>query len=153
MGVEHLQGMRTGRPKGSKTSPAWVRALGWAERNLDNTDAVPPSALSGRLLAFGREQPDKFLACLARRDAWTASRCQPRRVKVLNAPLRQLAMCLANGGPLQCLRDVPGGFAVVGCTVETAMIYDTPQWVLQLMIESEAFPEVQAGEPIPKLVL
>jgi hypothetical protein len=67
VGLEHLEKKRTGRPKGSKTSPAWVRALRWAERNLGKPDAEAqaPSELARYLLALGREHPDRFLACLA----------------------------------------------------------------------------------------
>jgi hypothetical protein len=64
MGVQHLEGKRTGRPKGSKSSPVWVRAARWALANLDYPDAVPPSPLAGRLLALGRESPDRLVLCL-----------------------------------------------------------------------------------------
>jgi hypothetical protein len=65
MGLQHLANKRTGRPRGSKTAPAWVRALRWAERNLGNPDAEPPSDLARLLLTLGREYPDRFMACLA----------------------------------------------------------------------------------------
>jgi hypothetical protein len=68
MGVESIK-HRTGRPKGSKTTPRWVRALNWAERNYGTPGAVPPNALAARLLELARERPELFVRCLALRDA------------------------------------------------------------------------------------
>ena len=65
MGLQHLEGKRTGRPRGSKTSPPLDRDVRWAYRNLGTSDAVPPSPLAGALLTLGREYPDRFAACLA----------------------------------------------------------------------------------------
>jgi hypothetical protein len=64
MGVEHLQGKRTGRRPGSKSAPPWVRDVRWAYRNLGKPDAVPPSDGARFWLTVAREQPDKFFACL-----------------------------------------------------------------------------------------
>jgi hypothetical protein len=69
MGIEHLQGRRSGRPRGVKSAPPWVRAARWALENLDTPDAVPPSALAARLLALGREHPDRLAVCLASLEA------------------------------------------------------------------------------------
>ena len=60
MGTAQLQGKRTGRPPGIKSRP-WRRAVLWCIRNLDKADAVPPSPLAGRLLALGREHPDRLV--------------------------------------------------------------------------------------------
>jgi hypothetical protein len=49
MGLQHLEGKRTGRPRGSKTSPLVDRDVRWAYRNLGTPDAVPPSPLAGGL--------------------------------------------------------------------------------------------------------
>jgi hypothetical protein len=68
MGLQHLAGKRTGRPKGSRSKPRWLRDLAWAEKNLGNPDAQPPSELARRLRDLGRARPDQFLACLALRD-------------------------------------------------------------------------------------
>jgi hypothetical protein len=62
--VAHLEGKRTGRPKGSKTTPPWVRDALWAYRNLDKPDLKPPSLLAGLLLAMGREHPDRLVLLL-----------------------------------------------------------------------------------------
>lgn len=69
MALKDLQLKRSGRPKGSKTSPLWVRAARWACENLDNPDAVAPSPLACQLLAFGRKNPHKLAICLAQLDA------------------------------------------------------------------------------------
>src|SRR5262245_359863 len=67
MGIEHiLPHHRTGRPKGLRSRPAWVLAVRWAARNLDNPEpGRPPTALARRLLEMGREHPDRLVACLA----------------------------------------------------------------------------------------
>jgi hypothetical protein len=66
MGIEHLNGKRTGRRPGTKSRPSWEREIHWAYKNLDREDAKPPSALAGRLLTLGREHPDRFAALLLR---------------------------------------------------------------------------------------
>jgi hypothetical protein len=69
MSTEHLQGKRTGRPRGAKSRLPVRRDAWWAYRNLAKPDAVPPSALAARLLALGREHPDRLALCLAKLDA------------------------------------------------------------------------------------
>jgi hypothetical protein len=68
MGVDHLQGRRTGRPRGAKTTPPYIRAARWAYENLDVADAVPQSALAARLLAFWRKRPDRLVVYMATLD-------------------------------------------------------------------------------------
>jgi hypothetical protein len=178
MGVDHLQGKRTGRPRGSKTTPAWVRDLRWAERHLGRPDAAPPSPLAARLLALGREQPDKFLACLALRDARgrraapprgpappadlgppgpagctpTPAGDRPRRVRVLVMPLEYLVSSLTGGGPVPRVRNLPAAFQVAEC----AAGWDREaggRWrrVLRVTLASADFPEVPPGAPVPEL--
>src|SRR5436309_9031086 len=65
MGLEHLNGKRTGRPRGVKSAPRWQRDVRWVYRNLGNAGARPPSELARRLLALALEHPDRFVACLA----------------------------------------------------------------------------------------
>ena len=67
MGTAQLQGKRTGRPPGIKSRP-WRRAVLWCIRNLDKADAVPPSPLAGRLLALGREHPDRLVSLVIQLD-------------------------------------------------------------------------------------
>ena len=65
----HLQGRRSGRRKGSRSTPAWERALRWAGRHMGKPDAVPPSDLAGRLAALGRDHPDRLVSLLLQLDA------------------------------------------------------------------------------------
>src|SRR5262245_12147447 len=66
MGIEHLQGRRTGRRRGSKSGPFWLRAARWAAQNLGKPDAAPPSPLAARLLTLGLKHPDRLTACLTK---------------------------------------------------------------------------------------
>jgi hypothetical protein len=69
LGIESIKAhQRTGRPKGSKTTPRWVRALNWAERNYGKPGAVPPNGLAARMLQLAQEHPDRFAKCCALRD-------------------------------------------------------------------------------------
>jgi hypothetical protein len=172
MGVEHLQGKRTGRPRGSKSTPHWVRALRWAERNLDNPAATPPSPLAAKLLGLGREQPDKFLACLALRDAREQTPApvpgaaapdertaklggdQPRRVKMLVIPMAHLVMQLHGDGPIPWVRNLPRDVQLWGFAVKTVGTdwRGWPERALRITLYSPSFPEVAPGAPIPELV-
>jgi hypothetical protein len=89
MSISHVNGHRTGRPKGSKSTPAWVRALNWAERNLGNPGAVPPTVLAAKMLQLAQDRPELFVRCLALRDA------PQREAQVLRETYRA-----ANGSPM-----------------------------------------------------
>src|SRR4051794_37311458 len=68
MGVDHLIGRRTGRPKGVRSTPSWSRDVVWAYRHLGEADAVAPTALAGQLVALGREHPDRLATLLLQLD-------------------------------------------------------------------------------------
>src|SRR5262245_30702713 len=72
MALKDLEGRRTGRPRGAKTTPRWVRDARWVNDNLDNVNAKAPTPLAARLLALGRKRPDKFASCLATLEAKAA---------------------------------------------------------------------------------
>jgi hypothetical protein len=178
MGVDHLQGKRTGRPRGSSSTPAWVRDLHWAERHLGDPDAVPPSPLAGRLLALARDQPDRFLACLALRDAQGQPSAPPRASAVRRArgaragrawpyaSRRPVTAVQDSGGPagapgpaahrrrrLPWVRNLSAGFQVTACVV--GLDRETGgRWrrVPRITLESAAFPEVLPGAPVPQMV-
>src|SRR5438552_16411764 len=79
MGVEHLQGKRTGRPRGSKSTPAWARDVRWVQKHLGQPAATPPTPLAGLLLNLGREHPEKFVACLTLADPLLPQAAPPER--------------------------------------------------------------------------
>jgi hypothetical protein len=79
MGMEHLEGKRTGRPRGSKSRPAWVRDVRWAHKHLGQSGATPPTPLAGLLLNLGCEHPDRLVACLALADPLLPQAAQPER--------------------------------------------------------------------------
>jgi hypothetical protein len=158
MGLEHLVGKRSGRPKGLKSAPAWVRALKWAERHLDRLEAVPPSPLAARLVALGREHPDRFVACLAladQTDAGGVSRQKPpRNPAVADRPGRfarftlvssHLVGHLTGARLLPWLRGLPHGAKVVNCACDREVD------ALVFTVESGSLPPVAAGAPIPDL--
>ncbi len=169
MGVDHLQGKRTGRPRGAKTPPPWVRAARWAYEHLDVADAVPPSALAARLVALGRKHPDRLAVCLARLDAMghrtdrrnrggNDARAngagqtvggilddgQPRRLKQVT--IREMDLFSpARHDSRVCVQNPPCGAHVVGCEV------DTSRRRIHFFIRSEDFEVVEEGNPIPEL--
>jgi hypothetical protein len=169
MGLEHLQDKRTGRPRGSKSSPRWLRDAHWAYRNLGKPDSEPPTALAGLLVALGREHPDRFAACLATldsqmpkagkqdRDADDAplngsgeterrgvDDGRPQRLKTVTVREADLFALLRkqDGG---CKPNPPADAYVVACKS------DSSQRTVVLTISSVTFPEVAEGEPVPYL--
>jgi hypothetical protein len=170
MGVEHLQGKRTGRRPGSKSAAPWVRDVRWAYRNLGKPDAEPPSALAGLLVALGRQHPDRLLACLATLDDTgqrgdqagghgeptdkepreglraprVGSEGSPGRVKTLRLAEAQLVAYLT-GRKYPRIKNLPPGLEIVACEREVG------GKVVVLTIRSEVFPLVEEGETVPEL--
>jgi hypothetical protein len=68
MGLEHLQGKRTGRKKGGKNRPLWQRDLEWASKHLGKPDAEPPTNGARFWRGVAETQPDRFAAALAEMD-------------------------------------------------------------------------------------
>ncbi len=68
MGLEHLQGKRTGRPRGARTKSRLRQDIAGAYRNQGKPDAQPPSAGAGLWQKLAREQPAIFLECVVRVD-------------------------------------------------------------------------------------
>ena len=65
MGVAHLADKRSGRPKGSKNTPAWARDVRWVYKHVGDADAQPPTIYARLLLAQARERPDLLAPLLA----------------------------------------------------------------------------------------
>lgn len=78
MALKDLEGKRTGRPPGAKAVSPVRRDILWAYRNLGKPDAKPPSPGAKMWAELAREQPGRFLACVARIEA---AQEKPRRVK------------------------------------------------------------------------
>lgn len=169
MGLVHRQGKHTGRPPGSKSTPSWVRAARWARDNLNNTGAVPPSALAGHLLSLGREHPGRLVVCLTRLEAveqkldrrspkprqahpksasrragWFASDSRSRRLMKITVS-ESLLFASLKAEPEIWFHDLPQDAHVVGC------VMDNSKRAIQLFLHSESFPELAEGEPIPEL--
>lgn len=164
MGLQDLLNRRTGRPPGSKSSPAWVRALRWAERNLGRPDAEPPSALAQLLVTLGREHPDRFVACLAvvdapgykldhadergsderQKDGNGLGGKPPQRVRNLFIDGRLLVSRLTGNGTAW-ISNLPRDAWVVGCKA------DASRDGIVLTIYSATFPPITDGETVPEL--
>jgi hypothetical protein len=174
MGLQHLEGRRTGRRKGGKNSPAWVRDVRWAYKNLGKPDAVAPSEGARYWLTVARERPSEFAAALVQLDrsenrkpvtnepatgtgpgsrqhndngATPIRRIaqRPLRAKSLFLPEDHLRRQFSGERPLSGVTNLPDGFRVVACDV------DRTRRGLLLTLLSEAFEEVAEGEPIPEL--
>jgi hypothetical protein len=170
MGLKHIQDKRTGRPRGSRNSPAWVRDVRWAYKHLGKPDAVPPTALAGLLVALGREHPDRLVSCLATADgaaerkggqsAGQAEIAKPEpqdqvrgpraegeslrgRIKKLRVTEFQLAAYLT-GRRQPTIKNLPPDVQIVDCERE-------PEGnVIVLTLRSEAFPQVPEDQKVPE---
>ena len=96
MGVQQLEGRRTGRPKGSRTQ-AGKRAVLWTVRHLAEPDARPPSPLAERLLAQAQDRPDLLARLLIEleRPVIQGDNCQPpaspaRKMRMLSFDAAEL---------------------------------------------------------------
>ena len=69
MALQDLEGKRTGRPRGAKTTSPVRKDILWAYRNLDKPDAKPPSPGARMWADLARNEPSRFLAHLARIEA------------------------------------------------------------------------------------
>src|SRR5262245_15482119 len=65
MALEHLQGKRTGRPRGRRTTSPAIRGLRWAAQNVGKEGVIPPSPAAAHFLDLALNQPEKFFAALA----------------------------------------------------------------------------------------
>jgi hypothetical protein len=154
MALQDLNGKRTGRPRGAKTSSRVRRDLMWVYRNL-HTDAKPPSPGARLWLELARTNPGEFLRCVleADRRATRTPSSQPtdpnevlsaaRRVRKLFVPWNHLVQYLA-GGRAPSVSNLPGCFACLSAA------YDPARQGLVLTIESGAFSPAPAGQEIPE---
>jgi hypothetical protein len=153
MSVAHLEGRRTGRPRGSRSTPPWKRDALWAYRHHDDRDAVPPSEFARRLREQAWERPDLLLAALALLDG------QPSREEVGGAEIRtadeptdgvmRLSVSMAglvawaqgHPEPLWMSR-LPEGCDVAGVVLNRA------RRRIVLTFRHNSFPAVPGGQPV-----
>jgi hypothetical protein len=74
MALKDLEGKRTGRPRGAKSTSRVRRDILWAYNHLDKPDAKPPSPGAKMWAKLARKEPVRFLAHVARNEA-------PRKVQ------------------------------------------------------------------------
>jgi hypothetical protein len=157
--VAHLEGKRSGRPPGSKSTPRWIKDATWVERHLGDPDAKPSTALAAALLKLAREQPDKFVAVLALREAppqteapappaGGADRGPEHRLDLINGGVktlvvghRELRRMLAGDKPRARL-IAPAALDILGGWVSDRGLH--------LTIRADALPRLQRGQPIPE---
>jgi hypothetical protein len=171
--VEQAQRKKIGRPKGARSAPPGLRAARWAMRHLDDEGAVAPSPLAGRLLALGRERPDRLAVVADELEAQARARgdspaqgaapagaggvslaaeapagaAPSRRIKTITLSKWHLGQWLLRQDDPPWLHQLPDRFAVESCTVHPK----TRQ--MTLTIRSKTFDPVPAGEPIPRIAL
>jgi hypothetical protein len=166
MGVAHLMGKRTGRPKGSRTMPPWRRDALWAYRQLCREGAAnggvnggdgckPPTPFAASLLALGREHPDRLAAVLIQMDGpapvvqlvQEKPRAGPCRVKTLTLMPYQWKEWVL-GSHSAWMEKIPEGVEVVGPV----------KWFprgkkMVLTLRHESFEPVPEGAPVPEIKL
>ena len=157
MGIEHLLGKRTGRPRGTKSTPAGLRDARWVNRNLGREGVIPPTPLAERLLALAREAPDRFAVCLATMEADhrnrgsiglpvsgtdTAEGACPLRVKSVFVSWETLRPTIL--GPRGLF---PGDARLLRCVPETR----SGMVGVLFIVGSQAYSPVPSDKPIPEL--
>lgn len=171
MGLAHLAGRRTGRPKGSRTSSRVRRDLRWAYRNLHKPDAKPPSEGARLWAEYARTCPRRFLDRVLRADLLEESKAEgdalekaiagpavspasgspagvvaarTRRTRRLFVPEGHLAAYLT-GGRAPWVRNLPNHFEVIACEV------DRERGGVVLTLFDWSFEPAAAGAQVPEL--
>jgi hypothetical protein len=147
MAFQDLEGKRTGRPRGAKTSSRVWRDLMWVYRHL-NTDAKPPSPGARLWLELARNNPGEFLRCVLEADRKASRQTREtlraaRRVRKLFVPWNHLVHYLV-GGRAPTISNLPTCF---GCL---SAAYDPVRQGLVFTIESGTFSPAPVGEEIPE---
>jgi len=170
MGLKDLEGKRTGRPPGARTTSRVKRDIVWAYRNLDRPDAKPPSPGARRWAEFARRKPDRFLAYVVRietagekpaerkedghtdgeRDRVGGATAKgsdgkpPQKVRKVLVDAQHLLTRLTGDGTA-CVSNLPRDAYVVGYEA------DPSRDGILLTMHSEKFPPVSEGETIPEI--
>jgi hypothetical protein len=156
MPLEHLQGKRTGRPRGSKSSSPLKRDLRWACRNLGK-DVEPPTAGAKFWADMARNEPEKFVKAVAELDAANRRladknpRSEPQPgIPVARAGQRRKSVFLTETEihatvNAFCTAKLPAGARLVGC----AMVPERGGCLFTVF--SKSFDQLAEGIPIPEL--
>jgi hypothetical protein len=157
MPLDHLQGKRTGRPRGSKSSSPLKRDLLWACRNLGN-DVEPPTLGAKYWSEMARNEPDKFVKAVAELDAANRrsgektppSEPQPGN-PVARAGQRRKTVFLTETEihtaiSAFCKVNLPVGARLVGC------VMTQERGGFLFTVYSKSFDQLAEGVPIPELL-
>jgi len=175
MALEDLEGKRTGRPPGARTTSPVRRDILWAYRNLDKPDVKPPSPGAKMWLDLARQEQGRFLSCIAlfeasrQEDPSQEEASQPMEVPVPaqeppKAPARGfgdsktrrvMSKILREDEILSLIEHRPGATGSRSRVPYDAHVVDceanVSQRVFHVFIASETFREVPEGQPIPDL--
>jgi hypothetical protein len=166
MGLKDLEGKRTGRPPGARSTSRVKRDILWVYRNLDKPDAKPPSAGARMWAEHARKDPGHFLACVLRADTGAHSDAEmglvpkpdviggsagigttgktPQRVKNFFIGGCHLLQRLTRNGSAW-IANLPRDAEIVGCKP------DSSRDGIVFTVYSESFRPIPQGEVIPEL--
>jgi hypothetical protein len=152
VGIRHLEGKRSGRPRGSKSWPL-TRVMNWVRKHVGKRDAKAPTPMAAELLDLARYDMVKFLACIAaleRQDAATpalspAPPRPPRRIKRVSLNKTQVGKVIAVFGFRNDEdKQPPGDWQLVDVAATAA-------GGIELVVTSSTFPQVAVGQAIPEM--
>jgi hypothetical protein len=169
MALEHLNGRRTGRPRGAKTRSRALRDIRWAYNHLGKPDAKPPSPGAKLWADLALSGPARFLTCVANLEAAGESKGQgpgerqapepggpeaptgngssakpPLRIRKLFLDAQHLLLRLTGDGTAW-VSNLPRGAYIVGAQA------DPSREGIVFTLYAETFPPVTAGNAIPEL--
>jgi hypothetical protein len=159
--IKDVDGKRTGRPRGAKSSSKVLRDIRAAYRSLDKPESKLTTAGARLWAAMAREHPAQFLACLAKLEARAPNEVKrdreakdpllsgdgakpPRRVRTMVVDAQHLVSRMTSDGAAK-LSNFPRDAYVAGCQE------DPTRDGIVLVIHSNTFPPVFDGEVIPEI--
>jgi hypothetical protein len=168
MGLKDLEGKRSGRPPGARSTSRVKRDILWAYRNLDKPDAKSPSAGARMWAEHARRDPGHFLACVLRAD--TAGQSDAEAALL---PKRDVSGGPSGNGTTGKIPQKVKNFFIGGCHLLGRLTRDGSAWISNLpgdaevvgckpdpsrdgvilTIFSESFRPIPEGEVIPELTV
>jgi hypothetical protein len=153
MALQDLEGKRTGRPRGAKTSSQVWRDLMWVYRNLDRPDAKPPTNGARMWMDYARTNPGDFLACVLRADVVRdqsqetrkpgAPAKPPQRVQMLCVPEDRLINYL-KGSRDRRITNLPSDCQIVSAVVGKEGLFLTIRSASFCVVFGDRIPEFAA---------